>query len=61
MRVYLRGDLVWEKKEVQLSSKDTWWVATVAWPSGAVTPFSGTGAGGQKIVSGYESPLFLNP
>ena len=58
VRIYIHSVLVFQVEEVLLSHHDLWEVATVAWPSGLVTPVTDAG-GGNLIIPNYEHPLFL--
>ena len=57
VRIYIHNVLTFQKNDVQLTHHDLWEVATVAWPSGLVTPTTDAG-GGDLIIPNFESPLF---
>lgn len=57
VRVYIYSQLVFEAKELQLVSKDMWWVGSLAWPSGEVAP-KVSPAGSHWITHDYNSPFF---
>lgn len=59
VRVYIHSVLVFQVEGVKLLDNDLWEVATVAWPSGQVTPIAGAG-GGPKIMPNYPNPIFPN-
>jgi hypothetical protein len=60
VRVYVNGSQVYEVGNVALYDHDMWWVATLAWPSGVVTPKL---APNEKpwITHDYHHPLFYQP
>ncbi len=60
LRVYYSGVLVYQAEDVELKMLDLWEVATIDWPSGAVTPVVGPD-GEHKIVPDYVHPLFGGP
>jgi hypothetical protein len=59
VRVYIHSVLVFQVEGVTLVNNDMWEVATVAWPSGQVSPITGNG-GGLKIIPDYPNPIFPN-
>ncbi|GMV39599.1 MAG: hypothetical protein AMXMBFR64_13150 [Myxococcales bacterium] len=60
LRVFLFGELVWERTGVKLLNHDMWDAATITWPSGKVESVIGKG-GGDKITPNYENPFFFQP
>lgn len=52
VRVYIHGVLAFESLGVEMGQGDLWEVATVAWPSGSVTPMP-TSDGEPAIISDY--------
>ncbi len=60
VRVYIHSVLVFERQDVLLVERDLWDVATIAWPSGAVTPLT-DGAGGPRIIPAYNPTGFSVP
>jgi len=57
VRIYIQSVLVFQVEGVELVANDLWEVATVDWPSGAVTPITDTG-GGYKIMNNFPNPIF---
>ena len=57
VRVYVYNVLVYEAANVELQSKDMWCVASLAWPSGEITPCLDD-AGGPHITPDYRHPMF---
>lgn len=49
LRIYLRGQLVYEKQRQEMSTNDFWDVATIEWPSGTLVPID-------RITDGFPSP-----
>ena len=45
VRVYIYSNLVWQVQDIPLDNLDWCDVANIAWPSGAVTPYSPSGPG----------------
>lgn len=60
VRIYVRGVLAGEVADVKLLQGDLWEVATVEWPSGAVTYLTGDDQA-LRITSGYEPPPVFVP
>ena len=60
LRVYIYGELVWEREDVKLENHDLWEAATLKWPSGEVEAVEQSG-GGDKITPNYENPFFFQP
>ncbi|MCA9449867.1 MAG: hypothetical protein KC931_22285, partial [Candidatus Omnitrophica bacterium] len=59
LRVFIDGDLVYSET-AELTNHDMWDVATIDWPSGAVTPVRLEGDA-QKITPDYQNPSFFQP
>lgn len=59
VRVYLKGELVFEVTGVKLVEMDMWEVCTVDWPSGEVQEVLDA-AGQRKITPNYQNPFFFN-
>jgi hypothetical protein len=58
VRVYIFGQEVWKKEDVNLVEKDMWEVCEIAWPEQTVKPIFGLGPGGMKIIPNYNNPFF---
>ncbi|MCB9727843.1 MAG: hypothetical protein H6746_05055 [Deltaproteobacteria bacterium] len=56
VRVYVHGALQAELNGVTLEDRELWDVGTLHWPSGEVTPTTGTD-GGPKITPDYPTPF----
>ena len=59
VRVYIHSVLAFQAEGVQLTQHDLWEVATIAWPSGAVSPITAAD-GGDLIVPDYEPAGFFD-
>jgi len=60
VRVYEYGNLVFEWAEVELQPCAFWKVASVAWPSGVVTPYLTESGQSPQIIQNYTNPFFPN-
>jgi len=60
VRIYIRGQLVFQAFEQPLRQGDLWEIASVTWPSGTVSPDL-SDEGGAKVLSNYENPDFPTP
>lgn len=58
LRIFLYGELVWERTGVKLANHDLWEAVTIAWPSGEVEPV--VKDGGDKITL-YEPGYYFQP
>lgn len=58
VRIYVNGALALEESDVRLSQVDLWNVATISWPSGAVTPTQRPD-GTHHITPNYQNPYFI--
>ncbi|MCP4654752.1 MAG: hypothetical protein GY856_04950, partial [bacterium] len=56
VRVYIADILVFQEEWVELAQHDMWEVATIDWPSGAITPLVGAD-GGHEIVNDFTHPI----
>ena len=59
LRVYVDGALAYEEADVRLTNRALWFVGTVSWPSGAVTPVRDSGQ--RRITPDYQNPDFFQP
>ena len=60
LRVFVRGEKVYESPEVRLMPLDMWDAVTIEWPSGRVDPVPGH-SDGLLITPGYQNPAFVAP
>ena len=58
VRVYIFGQEVWKKEDVNLVEKDMWEVCEISWPEQTFKPIFGNGPGGLKIIPNYNNPFF---
>ena len=58
LRVYLAGELVYERADVALEPHDLWDVGALSWPSGAFEPSAGS-SGAPVIVGEYLPATFF--
>lgn len=58
LRVYVYGELVWERAGIELENHELWDAATLSWPSGAVTPVVGPD-GGDKVSADQTWACFM--
>ncbi|MFT7581111.1 MAG: hypothetical protein ACI9MR_002785, partial [Myxococcota bacterium] len=57
LRIYIYNDLRYTRSNVQMTNRNMWEVAEIAWPSGIITPIE-AGPNVPKVINNYWNPIW---